>query len=278
MLKDLNNNEPSFDPKKGWNRFLGRIEEEKMRKRKRVGQMMRYAAMFAAPLLLVGVWYILKNDDHTVSQTCFKTFSTQQGETKKLKLTDGSTITLNAESEINYACSFSGANASRKIKLIKGEALFEVAKNKEVPFSVDTKGLVITVHGTVFNVNAYNKTIKATLLHGSISARANGKELYLKPNQDLIYANNEMKLANIEAQNSVAWSRGVLWFENAPLREILACLQRNYQLTYQVDDQYLNKHYTASFKREEGVANILKTLSAVSGLSLTIKNQVIVVQ
>ncbi|MNQ87796.1 fec operon regulator FecR [compost metagenome] len=156
--------------------------------------------------------------------------------------------------------------------------MFEVTKNKEVPFSVNTKGLLITVHGTVFNVNSYDKTVKTTLLHGSISASANSKELYLKPNQSLSYANNEMKIANIEAQNSTAWSRGVLWFENASLKEILTSLQRNYQLSYQIDEQHLNKHYTASFKTEEGVANILKTLSAVSGLSLTIKNQVIVVQ
>lgn len=278
MLKDLNNNEPSFDPKKGWNRFISRVEEEKMRKKKRVIQIMRYAAMLTTPLLLVGAWYLLRNQDDTANQTCFKTLSTQRGEIKKLQLTDGSTITLNAESEINYACSFSGDNASRKIKLVKGEALFEVAKNKEVPFSVDSKGLLITVHGTSFNINTYNKTIKATLLHGSISAKANGKELYLKPNQSLSYLHNEMKIVNVDAQNSTAWSRGVLWFENTSLQEILACLQRNYKLNYQIDEQYLNKHYTASFKTDEGITNILKTLSTVSGLSLTIKNQVIVVQ
>jgi transmembrane sensor len=88
---------------------------------------------------LAGAWQFLGRRGH---------FSTGKGETKVIALKDGSVVTLNTASEI----AVSYTDSQRSVELIRGEALFDVAKNKARPFVVAAGDTNVRVVGTSFTV------------------------------------------------------------------------------------------------------------------------------
>ena len=90
---------------------------------------------------------------------------------------------LNAETELRYPVQFNG---KERVVYLKGEAYFEVSKNKEKPFLVQVDDMSVKVYGTEFNVNTYNN-IETVLVTGSVSMNQGGKEVLLKPNQKGVF-------------------------------------------------------------------------------------------
>ena len=74
------------------------------------------------------------------------TLSTSKGETFKIRLPDGSVVWLNAASSLIFPVSFHNA-AQRKLE-VKGEAYFEIAKDKKKPFIVLTNNQTVEVFYT----------------------------------------------------------------------------------------------------------------------------------
>ncbi len=120
--------------------------------------------------------------------------STRPGSRSKVKLPDGSTVCLNAGSQLTYNKEY--GKELREVTLI-GEGFFDVMKNKEVPFIIHTSSINIKVLGTVFNVKAYpqDKLTETSLIRGSIEVtiknRPNNK-IILSPNEKLIVKNDEL--------------------------------------------------------------------------------------
>ena len=83
----------------------------------------------------------------------YNTIETPKGGKYQLILPDGSKVWMNAASSLRFPAVFKGKE--RHVELT-GEAYFEVAKNKKLPFTVQTKDQTIYVTGTQFNVMAYN--------------------------------------------------------------------------------------------------------------------------
>ncbi|MBP8067796.1 MAG: FecR domain-containing protein, partial [Pedobacter sp.] len=104
---------------------------------------------------------------------------TPRGGTYNLTLSDGTLVILNAESSLKFPQVFNGTN---RVVELTGEAYFEVAKNKKMPFIVKSTDQSVEVLGTRFNVNAYpGKTPLTTLQEGSVKINAAGKEKLLTP-------------------------------------------------------------------------------------------------
>lgn len=122
----------------------------------------------------------------------------------EVKLSDGSTVKMNAGSKLKYPAIFNGP--TRKV-FLEGEAFFEVMTDREHPFIVSTSNLDVKATGTKFNVNAYKDepVIIATLVEGRISikpTRAEGDEIVLKPNQTITYYYNEKQEFTENEQNT----------------------------------------------------------------------------
>lgn len=84
------------------------------------------------------------------------------GEHLRVLLADGSAVTLNACSELRYPERF--ARRRREVRLVRGEAFFEVAHDASAPFTVETDDVSVEVLGTKFNVNAYDKEVTTVYL------------------------------------------------------------------------------------------------------------------
>src|SRR5690606_24114726 len=91
------------------------------------------------------VYSVKGNNENSKNQ--FNTISTPRGGEYRITLPDGSKVWLNAQSSLRYPVYFSG---KERVVEILGEAYFEIAKNKAMPFKVITKSVEIKVLGTHF--------------------------------------------------------------------------------------------------------------------------------
>lgn len=133
------------------------------------------AAVLLMGMLTVFFFYGRKSpiSDHLAGSEMHRIY-VPFGETKDVKLSDGTKVKLNAGSTFTYPEVFSAS--SREVTL-KGEGFFEVQKNPKRPFLVHTDKFIVKVLGTVFNVKAYatDKKVETTLLSGKILVELNDR-------------------------------------------------------------------------------------------------------
>lgn len=186
-------------------------------------------------------------------------------ETRTVQLPDGTHVTLNHYSSLTYPKRFKAVN--REVGL-QGEAYFEVSKDKEHPFIVQTEGIDVQVLGTHFNLNAYpkNPVVKTILLEGSVavSTKNSSVRIILKPNESAIYNKVEQSLIcerSKNAEEEIAWRNGEFIFNNMPLLEIVRQLSNSFGVIISISDTALqNYRITARFTSGESLVQILSLL------------------
>jgi transmembrane sensor len=92
-------------------------------------------------------------------------YSTDTGERRSLTLADGSTVDLNVRSSIRVEFS----NSERRVELLDGQALFQVAKDKERPFIVRSGDATVRAVGTQFDVYRKSSGTTITVLEGRVA-------------------------------------------------------------------------------------------------------------
>jgi len=127
-------------------------------------------------------------------------YSTENNEQKKIILPDGSTVILNANSQITYNDQDFGKKS--RIVQMDGEVYFDVIKNKGLPFLVKVHDVSIRVLGTAFDVKAYNKQnkIETSLFRGKIEMtltenKRHTEKVILLPNEKAVVGNNNVTVS-----------------------------------------------------------------------------------
>lgn len=92
-------------------------------------------------------------------------YETRVGEIRDIALDDGSTLHLNSGSEAEVRFTANG----RKVRIIKGEASFEVAHDDKRPFDVEARSAVIRAVGTAFNVRMRPSMVELTVTTGVVT-------------------------------------------------------------------------------------------------------------
>jgi ferric-dicitrate binding protein FerR (iron transport regulator) len=151
------------------------------------GRLVWMSGVAAAVALLItaGVYYYTSLHEPLVAKY------TSKGEKSTFMMEDGTRVTLNADSKLEYAANF--PQESREVYLT-GEAFFDVHSDAQKPFIIHTNKMDIKVLGTAFNVKSYpNETsTEATLLKGAIEvtvADNPSEKIILKPSQKLVVNN-----------------------------------------------------------------------------------------
>lgn len=158
-------------------------------------------------------------------------YATAVGERSTIVLADGSQVMLNTDTRLEVSYS----ETERRIDLQQGQALFDVAKNPDRPFIVQAAGREVTALGTAFDVRAESRTLRVTLIEGSVSvedaelepAAAPETPTRLKPGEQYVAeggAEPEVRLAQIDHVTS--WREGKLIFSDEPLSEAVAEVNR----------------------------------------------------
>jgi len=102
-----------------------------------------------------------------------ETFATGMGQRSTFTLEDGSSVELNAESRIKVIFT----KSRRDVELVRGQALFSVAKNAQRPFIVHAGNRQITAVGTQFDVRLDSHSVQVTLLEGKVRVQRTGAPL-----------------------------------------------------------------------------------------------------
>lgn len=156
------------------------------------------------------------------------TYTTSIGQTFSARLSDGSRITLDTDSQVRVRFSA----GERRIELLRGQALFEVAHNAQKPFIVAAGDTRIRATGTRFEVRKIDEDVRVTLTQGSvevIDTDARSKTWRLKPGQALALKPTTIASATpspVDIQTATSWTSGELTFQGVPLSEAVVELNR----------------------------------------------------
>lgn len=197
--------------------------------------------------------------------------STPKGGQYQVVLPDGSKVWLNSASTLTFPTAFTGG--SRDIQL-SGEAYFEVAKNKVLPFKVHTDKQVVEVLGTHFNVNSYagETTIKTTLLEGSVKVAVGGKDYLLKPGQQASVG-NRVKIINADVDQAVAWMNGDFNFKDENIHSIMRKLERWYDIEVVYKGEVSDIDFGAEISRSRSLSQVLTILEETGGVHFKIEGR-----
>lgn len=220
------------------------------------------------------------NNNNAIVKPVFNTITTPKGGQYQVVLPDGTKAWLNAASYIKFPTVF---DAAKRDVEIGGEVYFEVAKNKEKPFSVTCAGQKLTVLGTHFNINAYAEeaVIKTTLLEGSVKISNGSDNVVLKPGQQsLISPDKESKIqvsSAIDLDEIIAWKNGFFQFNKADIRTIMNQIARWYNVDVEFSGKLPDAHYRGNISRNVNLSKVLKVME-LSGIHFTIEGRKIIVK
>lgn len=176
------------------------------------------------------------------------------GEHAAVKLSDGTRIWLNAGSVLKYPKEFKGD--TREVYLT-GEAFFDVAKDKKHPFIIHTNKMDTKVLGTSFNVQAYpdQRTQEVSVMTGRVNVKSTvtDENVYVTPGQKVIFKSQNNKLQafkDIPVNTISLWRKNIMVFEETPLPEVIATINRNYNVAIEVKNKQLNTLKISGYFKE----------------------------
>ena len=201
-----------------------------------------------------------------------------RGQKASVTLPDGTKITLNSESTLKYSTNYN--QSDRAVELV-GEAYFEVAKNKKIPFVVKAGKLEIEAKGTAFNIKAYptDNSISTTLTEGKIEVKTPLDVLNMIPNERMEYNNTDQtfrKLTLTDAVGSIGWLNDELSFENATLAEVVANFSRIYNIDIQFASESIKEQRFTGKINNNSLLSVLRIISFTSPIRFEQKDSVVI--
>lgn len=165
-------------------------------------------------------------------------------------LEDGSEVQLNASSAI--AVDFT--EKRRNIRLLRGQAFFQVAPAAERPFTV-TAGLThVTALGTAFDVRYGDSDTEVTVTEHSVQVEFDAEgvnPVHVDENEQVAYdyAKQERVISPIDGALALAWRRGQIALDNAPLSYVVEEMNRHLKGKIVVADSALaNRHVSGTIR------------------------------
>ncbi len=239
---------------------------------------MRWAVAASVMLILTANTWLFRD------YFLFKTYTTAFGETSTISLSDGSKVTLNANSSLKVS-RFGFGNTTRQV-FLKGEANFSVVHTQDhQQFIVQTDSLFhVQVLGTEFTVSARTKQTKVVLTKGKVKVqykqvKQQAKQLTMAPG-DLVILDKQQGQLRMERvahpENYASWQNHRFVFNNTSLVEICELLQDNYGLQVEVKGKRLqNQTLTGSF-RARSADEWLQALSEILQINVIRKDNAVI--
>lgn len=192
----------------------------------------------------------------------------------KIKLSDGTTVWMNAASSLRFPFQF--GKQTREVYLT-GEAYFEVAKNKQQEFIVHTSYADVHVHGTSFNVNAYtSQSFTTALVEGAVSAKKDNQVIKLKPGEEAVIGKHSLEIKIFDPQEILSWRNGTYSFHNQPLSQISQVLTRWFDVKIVWQNQGVSEQtFTGEIDKKLPLEVVINNLKITSGMQAELKNGIL---
>ena len=223
-------------------------------------EVLKVAAVVAVTVACGLYFYVSEKKELLAAMN---TITVPAGQRVNLTLSDGTTVWLNARSEMVYPAVFSGAK--REVKL-DGEGYFEVKHDKESPFVVHTRKCDIEVLGTKFNVEAYSDSeeFSTSLMEGSVKVTDNSAvsaSVLLKPDQEVHMKDGRLLVSFIDDYDHFRWRDGLVCFDNIAFNELMKRFEKCYGISIVVENKKLEEYScSGKFRISDGLDNALRIL------------------
>lgn len=212
-----------------------------------------------AAILIVGLaLFTLINKDQISS------FKTNIAQNETISLPDNSIVNLNELSELTY--NTSNWDDNRTLDL-NGEAYFDVEKGKQ--FDVNTNFGKVSVLGTEFNVLSRDSIFKVSCYEGLVQVTYNNKDVKLPAGTEFMLASGKDTKSSITIAEP-RWLKNMSVFENAPFKEVINELEKQYNVKVQHSPNLL-VNFTGVFEHDN-LENAIKSITKPLNLTYTIQN------
>ena len=194
----------------------------------------------------------------------------------QMTLPDGTKVRLNARSILSYNSDF--GRTDRKISLV-GEGFFDVSKDPDRRFVVETPNMEIAVYGTKFNIYAYpeRSVDEMSLVEGSVRVKTGGNEFQLSPGEKVYYdkSTGNTHLTKTDNKMETAWLGQEITFNQTCLSDVFDVLERRFGVTIKVGEGIdLNDRYTGSFT-DRRIGDIMSVLKMHYHFNYTVSDSVL---
>lgn len=211
----------------------------------------------------------------------YNTLLVPRGGEYHVVLEDGTRVWLNADSRLRYPVVFS--EKERRV-FLEGEAYFEVKRNPVRPFYVESRGQVVKVLGTTFDVSAYpeEEAVYTTLYRGSVGIEGgrDGRLLVLVPGEqaELVVGSGEVVVRKVDVSQVTSWRSGIFVFEEQTLERIMLKLARWYNVTVFYRDEGVKALvFKGSIPKYGDFQSILNIIEKSSSVKFDVQGRVVTV-
>ncbi len=228
----------------------------------------------AAVLLLVvaGVWFFNSNEVVTQSLVAENTANIFQ-------LNDGTEVTLNRNSKIEYIKGFKGKE--RKVSLT-GDAFFKVKRNEEKPFIIETQHIEVAVLGTSFYVNSHEEstTIEVTVASGTVAVRAKEEEVILTVGEKGIFNKETGVLLEIlnNDPNYLSWKTKEMKFDDVPLGQVIGKINEVYHSDIQFENTKLKYCTLTTSFNQQSLQEVLEVIGKTLDIQIEKEGEAILLK
>jgi len=239
-----------------WNEMFEPLEEDHKHELKfsfRRIPVWGYAASLLIPVLLICHFYTVTEE-------------TKRGQHTVVRLPDRSTVILNAESKLSYKPVV--WLITRKVTLTR-EACFDVQSGND--FYVQSGRNRVQVTGTTFNVYARAEMYRITCLTGQVEVQAGKESVTLHPNMQAVFNERQLHIYNdIMPSTANGWVQGKFIFVGTPLQEVIAEVERQYNIVV-TSDYYPNHLYSGNFSKTEKPEVVLEIIGKSFDIQFSIE-------
>jgi len=205
------------------------------------------------------------------------TVTVEKGQKVALTLPDKSRVWVNSGSTMTYGSRF---NSKERIIQLNGEAYFEVAKNKNAPFIVQSQGFSVEALGTAFDVKAYpdENQISTVLMEGKVVVGDGLNKINLSPNQRVTYNRDTKNMQKSDVADGLMyadWRYNKLTFNAETFEDIASVLERNYNVKFVFEAQSLKNYRYSGTIGNTSLESLLQIFAMTSPITYHMKDSVI---
>lgn len=260
-----------------WHKILYSIKPIKVYSRQ---FLIRVASIAATVALITGLSFsfiVSSDESYPTSEIVVKT---PKGQKSEVILPDGTSVWLNSGSSIVYDNKYNIDN--RQVRLY-GEAFFDVTKNDALPFTASTSDVQVQVHGTAFNLKAYEEDgfIDVSLLRGHVTVLSSNNRLLadLSPNQKVTISRNTLlaQVINYDTEVDALWRYGKLRIADESIESVIKKMSRWYGVNITIKDEAKKEHYWFTVKTES-LTEMLNLIHKITPINYTISGEEVTIQ